>query len=159
MAEYRIVLNGAGRRLQAPAGLSLLDLIRDYAGLTGAKYGCGEGQCGACTVLLNGRAVSACITPAEAARGAEVDTVEGLAKGGRLHPVQRAFLELSALQCGFCTPGMIMGAVALLGTIPEPSEEQVKAGMAKHICRCGAYPRIVEAIRLAGRLQREARRG
>jgi aerobic-type carbon monoxide dehydrogenase small subunit (CoxS/CutS family) len=159
MAEYRIVLNGSERRWEAPGDLSLLDLIRDYAGLTGAKYGCGEGQCGACTVLMNGRAVSACITPAEAAQGAEVNTIEGLAKGGRIHPVQRAFLERSALQCGFCTPGMIMGAVALLASIPEPSEEQVKKGMAKHICRCGAYPRIVEAIQLAGRLQREARRG
>jgi len=157
MALYRLRLNGADRRLEAPSGLKLLDLLRDYAGLTGAKLGCGEGQCGSCTVLLNGRAVKSCLIPATSAAGADVVTIEGLAEGGILHPVQRAFLETSALQCGFCTPGMILGAVALLNANPKPSEEEVIRGMNGHICRCGAYQRIVEAIGLAGRLIGEQR--
>jgi aerobic-type carbon monoxide dehydrogenase small subunit (CoxS/CutS family) len=159
MATYRLTLNGVDRTIQAPAVLSLLDLIRDYAGLTGAKYGCGEGQCGACTVLIDGRAVNACVKPAQAAIGKKVITIEGLAAQGRLHPVQQAFLDKGALQCGFCTPGMILGAAALLMANPEPGEEQIKAGLNGHLCRCGAYPRIVEAVRLAARLQKEARRG
>lgn len=159
MAEYRLILNGAERTIQAPAVLSLLDLLRDYAGLTGAKYGCGEGQCGACAVLVEGRAVNACVTPASAARGKKVVTIEGLATAGKLHPAQQAFLDKGALQCGFCTPGMIIGAVSLLASIPDPSEQQVKAGLNGHLCRCGAYPRIVEAVRLASRLAKEGRRG
>jgi aerobic-type carbon monoxide dehydrogenase small subunit (CoxS/CutS family) len=159
MPEYRLILNGAERKIQAPAVLSLLDLIRDYAGLIGAKYGCGEGQCGACTMLLNDRAVNACVTPASAANGAKVVTIEGLPVGGQLHPVQRAFLDTGALQCGFCTPGMILGATALLSANQDPSEEQVRTGLNGHLCRCGTYPRIVEAVRLAARLQREAGRG
>jgi carbon-monoxide dehydrogenase small subunit len=159
MPEYRLTLNGAERRIEAPAVVSLLDLIRDYAGLTGAKYGCGEGQCGACSVLINGRAVSACVTPASAAMGAKVITIEGLAMQGKLHPVQQAFLDTGALQCGFCTPGMIVEATAFLGQNRDPSEEQVTTRMNGHLCRCGTYPRIVEAVRLAARLQREAQRG
>jgi len=159
MPEYRLNLNGADRKIQAPAVLSLLDLIRDYAGLTGAKYGCGEGQCGACTVLLNGRAVNACVTPASATNGAKVVTIEGLPAKGQLHPVQRAFLDAGAMQCGFCTPGMILGASSLLAENQDPSEEQVKTSLNGHLCRCGTYPRIVEAVRLAARLQREAARG
>ena len=159
MLDYRLHLNGVERTIQAPAVLSLLDLLRDYAGLTGAKYGCGEGQCGACTVLLNGRAVNACVTPASAARGAEVVTIEGLAADGKLHPLQRAFLDTGALQCGFCTPGMILGAVAFLAGNKNPNGDQVAAGLNGHLCRCGTYPRIVEAVRLAARLQQEARRG
>ncbi len=159
MAEYRFILNGVERSFDAPTGLSLLDLIRDHAGLTGAKLGCGEGQCGACAVLLNGRAVRSCVTPANAAKGAKVTTVEGLAQGETLHPVQRAFLEKSALQCGFCTPGMIIGATGLLAATPDPTERQVIDGLNGHICRCGAYPRIVEAVRLASRLMEGSRRG
>src|SRR5512141_324319 len=109
MPEYRLTLNGVERRIEAPERLSLLDLIRDYAGLTGAKYGCGEGQCGACTVLLNGRAVNACITSAISAANGKVLTVEGLTAAEKLSPVQQAFLDTKAMQCGFCTPGMIMG--------------------------------------------------
>lgn len=159
MPQYRLNLNGADRTFEAPAGLSLLDLIRDYAGLTGAKYACGEGQCGACTVLVNGRAAKACITLASSAINGKVTTIEGLATGGRLHPVQQAFLEKAALQCGFCTPGMIMGAVALLETKPTPAEADVVGGLNGHVCRCGAYPRIVEAVKLAAQMKEERRRG
>ncbi len=159
MPEYRLTLNGVQRVLQAPAALSLLDLLRDYAGLTGAKYGCGEGQCGACSVLVDGRAMNACVTPAEAVRDRKVITIEGLAVNGQLHPLQRAFLQTGALQCGFCTPGMIMGAAGLLAAHPDPSEQQIRVQLDGHICRCGAYPRIVEAVRLAVRLGQEGRRG
>jgi len=159
MAEYRFTLNGADRAIEAPAGLSLLDLLRDHAGLTGAKLGCGEGQCGACAVLLNGRSIRSCVTPATAANGAKVTTVEGLAQSETLHPVQQAFLENSALQCGFCTPGMIIGAAGLLASTPKPTERQVIEGLNGHICRCGAYPRIVEAVLFASRLMEGQRRG
>ncbi|WP_321473698.1 (2Fe-2S)-binding protein [uncultured Paludibaculum sp.] len=151
--ELKFRLNGAERRLDIPPKLTLLDAIRDYAGLTGTKYGCGEGQCGACTVLLDGRAVKSCILPATSAQGREVTTVEGLAAGGRLHPVQQAFLDHSAFQCGFCTPGMITGAVALLSQNPSPSETEIRAGLQSHVCRCGTYPRIVEAVRAASLLK------
>lgn len=159
MAEYRFFLNGIERSFEAPAGLSLLDLLRDQAGLTGAKLGCGEGQCGACAVLLNGRAVKSCVTPAASARGAKVITIEGLAQGDALHPVQRAFLEKSALQCGFCTPGMIIGAAGLLAATPNPSHQQIVDALNGHICRCGAYPRIVEAVLFASRLREGTARG
>lgn len=153
--ELQIRLNGEERRLRMPEGLTLLDAIRDYAGLTGTKYGCGEGQCGACTVLLDGRAVKSCILPASAAQGKAVTTIEGLARGGKLHPVQQAFLDHSAFQCGFCTPGMITGAVALLAKTAKPTEEQVRAGLQGHLCRCGTYPRIVEAVRAASRVRHD----
>lgn len=148
-------LNGVERRLALPDGLTLLDAIRDYAGLTGTKYGCGEGQCGACTVLLDGRAVKSCVLPASAAQGKAVTTIEGLARNGQLHPVQRAFLDHSAFQCGFCTPGMITGAVALLARNAKPTEAQIRAGLQGHLCRCGTYPRIVAAVRAASQVRHD----
>ncbi|MGC4055764.1 MAG: (2Fe-2S)-binding protein [Paludibaculum sp.] len=157
--DLKFRLNGADRSLQIPSKLTLLDAIRDYAGLVGTKYGCGEGQCGACTVLLNGRAVKSCILPATAAQGKEVTTIEGLATGGKLHPVQQAFLDHSAFQCGFCTPGMITGAVSFLSQHADPSEAEIRAGLQSHICRCGTYPRIVAAVRAVAALPKENRRG
>jgi nicotinate dehydrogenase subunit A len=142
-------LNGRRRQLDLPSGTTLLEAIRDYAGLTGTKYGCGEGECGACTVLVDGRAMRSCITAAAGVAGRKIVTIEGLARGATLHPVQQAFLEHSAFQCGYCAPGMILGAVALLAKNPHPAAGEVREGLDGHICRCGAYVRIVEAVQAA----------
>jgi len=144
-------VNGARRRVRAGAGRSLLHLLREELGLTGAKPGCGEGACGACTVLLDGRAARACVVPADAAAGRRVTTIEGLARGGRLHPLQEAFLAEDALQCGYCTPGMILSAAALLAANPDPTAGEVAAFLEGNLCRCGAHPRIVAAVRAAAR--------
>jgi len=130
---------------------SLLSVLRDELDLTGAKYGCGEGQCGACTVLLDGSPVRSCITRVSEAAGKRIATIEGLEREGRLHPLQEAFLETGAMQCGYCTPGMIMSGVSLLGKNAAPTEAEIIHGMQGHICRCGTYPRIVAAVRLAAR--------
>jgi aerobic-type carbon monoxide dehydrogenase small subunit (CoxS/CutS family) len=145
-------VNGSGRRLDADADRTLLSVLRDDLDLTGAKYGCGEGQCAACTVLVDGQATKSCITKAGSVAGKRIVTIEGLAQNGKLHPVQQAFLEADALQCGYCTPGMIMGAVSLLRRTPNPSEAEIISGMNGHICRCGTYPRIVSAIRAASKM-------
>src|SRR6185436_8692116 len=142
-------VNGARLAVDAAGERPLLGVLRDDLGLTGCKIGCGEGECGACTVLVDGRPARSCITAAGAAEGHELLTIEGLAEGGRLHPLQRAFLEADALQCGYCTPGMIMSALGLLLECPDPSEEQIVQAMQGNICRCGAYTRIVRAIRRA----------
>ncbi|MDZ7330733.1 MAG: (2Fe-2S)-binding protein [candidate division KSB1 bacterium] len=124
----------------------LLWVLRTDFGLTGAKYGCGEGFCGSCTVLVDGQAVRSCQTPVKAVQGREVITIEGLARNGKLHPLQEAFMKHDAMQCGFCTPGMILNAYSLLRKNNKLSVEQIKAGMEDNLCRCGAHPRIVEAI-------------
>lgn len=142
-------VNGTRRRIDADPGRMLLSVLRDDLNLTGTKYGCGEGQCAACTVLIDGQPVKACITRVESAAGKRIVTIEGLAPAGRLHPVQEAFLEADAMQCGWCTSGMILGAAALLGRNPNPSEAEIVSGMNGHICRCGTYPRIVRAIQAA----------
>jgi len=123
--------------------------LRDDLDLTGSKYGCGEGQCGACTVLIDGQATRSCITKLGAAAGKKITTIEGIEKNGPLHPLQEAFLEADALQCGYCTPGMIMSSVALLSKNPNPSEQEIVRFMDGNVCRCGTYPRIVSAIRKA----------
>jgi aerobic-type carbon monoxide dehydrogenase small subunit (CoxS/CutS family) len=142
-------VNGAQRRVESDPERPLLNVLRDDLDLTGTKYGCGEGQCGACTVLLDGQPVKSCITKVGAAAGKRIVTVEGLAPGGKLHPMQEAFLEADAMQCGWCTPGMIMGAIGLLGSNRNPSEAEIAAGINGHICRCGTYPRIIRAVRAA----------
>jgi len=144
-----ITVNGARRSVEANPQSTLLSVLRDTLDLTGTKYGCGEGQCGACTVLLDGQPVFACITPVLTAMGHSVETIEGVAPEGDLHPIQRAFVEETAMQCGYCTPGMVMGALALLRRNPDPSEAEIVEHMNTHICRCGSYPRIVRAIRRA----------
>jgi aerobic-type carbon monoxide dehydrogenase small subunit (CoxS/CutS family) len=161
MPQVTLTVNGRAWSGEVPAGASLLDLLRERVGLTGAKLGCGEGQCGSCTVLVEGRAVAACTIAASTAARRSVVTVEGLAAGdGRLHPVQQAFIDAQAFQCGFCTPGMITGAVALLAQNASPSDGEIKQALEGHICRCGAYPRIVDAVRAAGAaMAREGRRG
>jgi aerobic-type carbon monoxide dehydrogenase small subunit (CoxS/CutS family) len=139
-------INGRTYSLQADSDEKLLWVLRERLGLTGSKYGCGEGQCGACTVLVDGNPRRSCITSVGAAAGKQITTIEGLAKDGQLHPVQQAFLDAEAMQCAYCTSGMIMTAVALVRTQPDASEEQVRHFMEGNICRCGTYPRIVKAI-------------
>jgi aerobic-type carbon monoxide dehydrogenase small subunit (CoxS/CutS family) len=142
-------VNGAKRRVDADANRTLLSVLRDDLDLTGTKYGCGEGQCAACTVLIDGVAAKSCITKVGAVAEKRIVTIEGLAPANGLHPVQEAFLAADALQCGWCTPGMILGAVSLLNRTPHPSEAEIVAGMNGHICRCGTYSRVVAAIQSA----------
>ncbi|HEY1501743.1 MAG TPA: (2Fe-2S)-binding protein [Acidobacteriaceae bacterium] len=149
MADLVLLVNGAQNRVKAAEDEPLLWVLRNKLGLTGTKYGCGEGQCGACTVLLDGRATRSCLTPAGAAVGAKITTVEGLEQQGKMSHVQWAFLEEGAFQCGYCTSGMVMAATALLAEHPHPSDEQIVEAMNGNVCRCGTYPRIVAAIRLA----------
>jgi aerobic-type carbon monoxide dehydrogenase small subunit (CoxS/CutS family) len=144
-----ISVNGTERRLAVERSRSLLSVLRIELGLTGTKYGCGAGQCGACTALLEGRPVRACVTPVSHADGRAVLTIEGLAEEETLHPVQEAFLEAQAFQCGYCTPGMTMEAVALIWQKPRPSELEIREAMSGHLCRCGTYARIIKAIHLA----------
>ena len=145
-----LIVNGSSRRVNANSERSLLSVLRDDLDLTGAKYGCGEGQCGACTVLLDD-AVRSCITPVSRAVGKRITTIEGLENDGRLHPLQEAFLETGAMQCGYCTPGMIMKGVSLLGKSAHPSEAEIVHGMQGNICRCGTYLRIVAAVQIAAK--------
>ncbi len=149
--EQEIHVNDGVCTVTGDPARSLLGVLRDEISLTGAKYGCGEAQCGACVVLLGGQPVPACITPVGTVGTRAVLTIEGLEQGGRLHPVQEAFLEADAPQCGYCTPGMILAAVALLAENADPSEAEISAALQKHVCRCGVYRRILAAVRLAAR--------
>lgn len=142
-------VNGSKRRLDADADRTLLSVLRDDLDLTGTKYGCGEGQCAACTVLIDGVPTRSCLTKVGVVAGKRIVTIEGIAPNGHLHPVQEAFIEADAMQCGWCTPGMILGAVGLLQKNPHPTEAEIISGMNGHICRCGTYPRIVAAIQAA----------
>ena len=144
-------VNGSMRRIDADSDRTLLSVLRDDLDLTGTKFGCGEGQCAACTVLIDGVATRSCITKVSAVGAKKIVTIEGLAPEGKLHPMQQAFLDHDALQCGYCTPGMILGAVSLLKRNANPSEQEIAAGMNGHICRCGTYPRVVSAIRSAAK--------
>jgi aerobic-type carbon monoxide dehydrogenase small subunit (CoxS/CutS family) len=144
-------VNGARCPVAADADRTLLSVLRDDLDLTGAKYGCGEGRCGACTVLVDGKPVKSCNTSVSGAAGKKVQTIESLAQGGKLHPLQEAFLEVGALQCGYCTPGMLMAALALLRKDPSPSREEIVRHMNGNICRCGIYTRIVAAIEKAAK--------
>lgn len=146
-------VNGAREQVDAEAERSLLSVLREDLDLTGTKYGCGEGQCGACMVLVGERPTPACITPVGDVAGAVITTIEGLESDGRLHPLQEAFLELGALQCGYCIAGMIISGVALLRRNPDPDEAEIARAMEANLCRCGAYPRIVAAIRRAAMVQ------
>jgi aerobic-type carbon monoxide dehydrogenase small subunit (CoxS/CutS family) len=150
MAVFRLHINGRDERVDVPPTESLLSALRTELGLTGAKYGCGEGQCGACTVLVDGQAVRSCVSPVSTLQGKRITTIEGLAAApGTLHRVQQAFAEQDAMQCGYCTAGMIMSAAALLSRQPDPTEDQIVRGMNGNICRCGSHPRIIAAIRKA----------
>ena len=144
-----LLVNGKKRNVEAAEGESLLTVLRDRLDLTGSKYGCGEGSCGACTVLIDGIASRSCIIPAERAAGKEITTIEGLSENGSLHAVQKAFLKVDVFQCSYCAPGMVMSAVSLLKKHPRPSQQEIIQGMQGNICRCGTYPRIVKAIQEA----------
>jgi len=146
--KYPVKLQVNGITYEAPVEphMTLLSLLRDHLGLTGTKWACGTGDCGACTVIMDGRAVTSCLVLALDANGREVLTIEGLAKDGELHPLQRAFIEHGAVQCGYCTPGMIMMAKALLDENPHPSEEEVRSALRGNLCRCTGYNKIVDAI-------------
>lgn len=151
MARYVLRVNGRDREVEAEPGDNLLAVLRDDFGLTGSRYGCGEGQCGACTVLLDGSGARACVTRVASVGSKAITTIEALAQGERLHPVQQAFLDAEAFQCGYCTSGMIMATVGLLKTNPNPAEQDIVRLLDRNICRCGTYPRIVKAVRLAAR--------
>jgi aerobic-type carbon monoxide dehydrogenase small subunit (CoxS/CutS family) len=147
--KYTLLVNGKPFSVDAEPDTSLLSVLREQLDLTGTKYGCGEGQCGSCTVLIDGRAHRSCETPISTVPGRAIMTIEGLANGDRLHPVQQAFLDEGAMQCAYCTSGMIMSAVSLLNNKPNPSEAEIVQSLQGNICRCGTYPRIVAAVRRA----------
>jgi aerobic-type carbon monoxide dehydrogenase small subunit (CoxS/CutS family) len=151
-------VNGTRHPIDAAPETSLLSVLRDDLGLTGSKYGCGEGQCGACTVLIAGQPTRSCITPVSQVADKPIRTIESLEREGRLHPLQEAFLEEDALQCGYCTPGMIMSGVGLLERNASPSDAEILRHMEGNLCRCGAYPRILAAIRRAAAATKEAAR-
>jgi len=156
-ATSRLSVNGTVHEIALDRDRSLLYVLREELGLTGTKYGCGEGECGACKVLVDGVAVRSCTTPIGEAVGRSITTIEGLASEDRLHPVQAAFLEAGAFQCGYCTPGMIIAAVSLLARNPHPTDPEVRAALDGNLCRCGGYLRILEAIeRAAGAPARPA---
>ncbi len=149
MASILLTVNGQPKRVEAPPDEPLLWVLRNRLDLTGSKYGCGEGQCGACMVLLDGEAVPSCRTSVSDAVGRKIVTIEGLAQNGRLHPVQAAFLEEEAFQCGYCTSGMIIASVGLLKQNPRPTADDVAGTLARNVCRCGTYPRILAAVQSA----------
>jgi nicotinate dehydrogenase subunit A len=145
-ATIELHVNGRKSTIEAEPNHALLAILRDELNLTGSKYGCGEGRCGACTVLIDGQAAKACITLLSTCQGKQIQTIEGLAPEGELHPVQQAFLTCDAMQCGFCTPGMIMAACALLKAHPQPTTGDIVRAMDGNVCRCGTYARIEQAI-------------
>jgi aerobic-type carbon monoxide dehydrogenase small subunit (CoxS/CutS family) len=153
---FTIHVNGISHAIEANRTTSLLFILRERLHLTGAKPGCGEGQCGSCTVLLAGEPIRSCLTTIGDVRERPVQTIEGLAQGPTLHPVQQAFLDTSAFQCGYCTPGMIMASIGLLNKNPHPTTTEIRAELAGNICRCGTYSRIIEAVQQAAREMKHA---
>jgi len=154
-ATITLNVNGVERTIRTDTERPLLDVLREDLRLTGTKYGCGEGQCGACTVLMNGKPVRSCVLPVSLADGKSITTIEGLAQGDTLHPVQEAFLHEGAMQCGYCTSGMVLSATALLQEEPDPTDEEIVAGMNGNICRCNGYVKIMNAVRrAAGKMKR-----
>jgi aerobic-type carbon monoxide dehydrogenase small subunit (CoxS/CutS family) len=146
VVDLAFVVNGESVRVEVPPFATLLDVLRGDLELTGTKYGCGEGECGACSVLLDGNLVNACLVVALECEGSEVTTIEGLAAQGKLHPIQQAFVDHGAIQCGFCTPGMIMAAYALLADDSSPTEDEVRRALEGNLCRCTGYRKIVDAV-------------
>jgi carbon-monoxide dehydrogenase small subunit len=149
MPYLEMILNGKEVSVDIEPGDLLVHVLRDKLGLIGTKVSCGEGECGSCTVLVDGLTVTSCIYPALKAQGREVTTIEGLAEGTQLHPIQQAFVDVTAPQCGYCIPGMVLSAKALLDENPHPTEEEIKKGISGNVCRCTGYYQIVEAIELA----------
>lgn len=151
LLNIKFVLNGELTHVEVSVDEMLLEVLRSKLKVTGVKKGCGEGECGSCTVLLDGKPVVSCLLPAVKVAGRQVLTIEGLAQGEDLHPIQEAFLEAGAVQCGFCTPGMILSSKALLDECPDPSREEIRQALSGNICRCTGYVQIQEAVQLAGR--------
>jgi carbon-monoxide dehydrogenase small subunit len=149
MKQVKLIVNGTSYELDVKPWETLVDVLRNDLGLTGTKEGCGLGECGACTVIVDGKAVNSCLVLAAEADGKQITTIEGLADGDELHPIQEAFVERGGLQCGFCTPGMIMSTKALLDENPNPSEEEIRRGIAGNLCRCTGYSKIIESIKAA----------
>jgi aerobic-type carbon monoxide dehydrogenase small subunit (CoxS/CutS family) len=149
MPTYTLRINGKAQTVEGEPGDSLLSVLRYELGLTGSKFGCGEGHCGACTVLVDNQLARSCTTRLAAVAGKPVTTIEAVAEGDRLHPVQQAFLETEAFQCGYCTPGMVVATIALLRAHPDPTDQDIAKFMDRNVCRCGTYPRIVQAVKLA----------
>jgi len=156
MSKVSLAVNAKNYTVDADPQTSLLTVLREHLDLTGSKYGCGEGQCGACTVLIDGKAQRSCITRVNSVAGKQITTIEGLAREDHLHPVQQAFLDEGAMQCAYCTSGMIMSAVALLKKTPSPSEAQIVDFMDGNLCRCGTYSRIIRAIHRAAKTTESA---
>ncbi len=148
-SKIELNVNGSSYAFEVEPTMTLLDLIRDKLELTGAKEGCGVGDCGACTVIMNGKAVNSCLVLAINAHGSEIVTIEGLGKGSELDPIQDAFVKYGAIQCGFCTPGMILSAKALLDENPNPTDEEIKLAISGNLCRCTGYTQIIEAVKAA----------
>jgi len=149
--RYELSVNGESHAVDVPAGTSLTSVLRDDLGLTATRLGCGHGGCGACYVLLDGQAVASCTMPVDEAVGHRIVTVEGLSTGGKLHPVQEAFLKEDAMQCGACTSGLLIHAVALLEENPHPGEDEIREALSGHLCRCGVYGRVVRAVEEASK--------
>jgi carbon-monoxide dehydrogenase small subunit len=154
MVEIHLSINGKEYDLQVKPYATLLDVIREDAGLTGTKEGCGVGECGACTVIMDGKAINACIMLAVEANNKNITTIEGLAQGDKLHPIQQAFMEVGGLQCGFCTPGMIISAKVLLDANSNPNDEQIRKGLEGNFCRCTGYTKIIESVKVAAQKMR-----
>jgi len=159
MRVLELHVNGTKRRVEVDGERKLLSVLRDDLDLTGAKYGCGEGHCGACTVLIDGRAARSCLTQVSSVEGKQITTIEGLERNGRLHPLQEAFLAVDAMQCGYCTAGMIMSGVGLLKKTPNPTDAEILRAMEGNICRCGTYHRVVAAIQQAASGDKTAKGG
>jgi nicotinate dehydrogenase subunit A len=149
--KIALIINGQSREVTTDPARPLLDVLREDLELTGCKFGCGQRQCGACTVLLDGKPVYSCVTRVSSAKDRKIETIEGLADGEKLHPVQEAFLAEGALQCGYCTPGMVMNAVALLREKPHPNSDEIRTAMDPNVCRCGTYVRIMRAVERAAK--------
>lgn len=155
MREICLNINGKDYCEMVDGNMRLLDLLRDKLGLIGTKEGCGEGECGACTVIMDGETINSCLVMAFQAEGSNITTIEGLEKDGVLHPVQRAFVEEGAVQCGFCIPGMIMSSVALLDKNPNPSRDEIREGISGNLCRCTGYNKAIEAVEKASKYIKE----
>ena len=155
--RIKFLLNGQHHELEVKPWRTLLEMIREDLKLTGTKEGCGHGECGSCTVIMGGKTVNSCLVPAVEADGQEIVTIEGLADGDKLHPVQQAFVDQAGMQCGFCTPGMIISAKALLDKTPDPSEETIREAMAGNFCRCTGYTKIIESIGAAAKAMKGGR--
>ena len=149
MKQIKMTVNGKIHELQVKPWATLLEILRDELGLTGTKEGCGLGECGACTVIMNGKTVNSCLVLAPEADEKEIITIEGLAQGDKLHPIQEAFMEQGGLQCGFCTPGIILSTKALLDENPKPTDEEIRRGIAGNFCRCTGYTKIFESVKAA----------